>query len=123
MLANKAEVNAKGSNGNTALHLAVGKDHKEVVEVLLANKAEVNAVADDGMAPSHLAAVSGYKDILELLLANNAEVGQAKGRRDAFDLGNKHRAHGDGGIALGSAGQRPSGGPGLTVFQLLSALS
>jgi ankyrin repeat protein len=34
LLANKAEVNAKDNRGNTPLHLAAAKGHKDVAELL-----------------------------------------------------------------------------------------
>jgi ankyrin repeat protein len=59
VLANQAEVNAKGSLDATPLHFAVSRAHKDVVELLLANKAQVNAKTIDGETPLHLAAGSG----------------------------------------------------------------
>jgi len=75
LLANKAEVNAKGKDGETPLHLAANRGFMEVVEVLLANKANVNAKDDKyGQTPLHSAAQEGNKTVVELLLANKANV-------------------------------------------------
>ncbi len=75
LLANQAEVNAKGGlGGYTALHQAARNGRKEVVELLLASGAEVNAKDKDGDTPLHLAAAHGHKEVAELLLANKADV-------------------------------------------------
>ena len=43
LIANGAEVNAKGDRGATPLHLAAGMNAAAVAKVLIANGAEVNA--------------------------------------------------------------------------------
>jgi ankyrin repeat protein len=74
LLANKADVNAKTTNGSTPLHVAVWQGDKDVVEMLLANGSEANAKDNTGWTPLHWAAYYGYKEIAELLLANKADV-------------------------------------------------
>ena len=56
LLANGAEVNAKGDGGVTPLHIAPLGSHKEVAELLIAKGADVNAKKDDGETPLHDAA-------------------------------------------------------------------
>ena len=74
LLANKAEVNARGSHGETPLHLATIKGQKDVVELLLANNARINARDNSNWTPLHCAAADGQKDVAELLLAKGADI-------------------------------------------------
>jgi ankyrin repeat protein/tRNA A-37 threonylcarbamoyl transferase component Bud32 len=67
-------VSSKDNDGDTPLHLAVLKSHKDVAELLLANKADVNAKSDNGGTPLHIAAYFGDKEIVQLLLASKADV-------------------------------------------------
>ena len=70
LLANKADVNAKASNGSTPLHLAAAKGNKEIVDLLLASGADVNVTDHDGWSPLHSAVTWGHKDIEDLLRAH-----------------------------------------------------
>ena len=73
-LAAGADVNAKHAkreDGITQLHFAVGKGHKEIVELLIAKGADVNAKTDDGVTPLYFATT---KEIAELLIAEGADV-------------------------------------------------
>jgi|WetSurMetagenome_2_1015567.scaffolds.fasta_scaffold32982_3 ankyrin repeat protein len=95
-------VSSQDSTGDTPLHLAVMKDHKDMVKLLIDNKADINASItahvreiihksipgfksstmlyfDIGATPLHLAAASGHKDIVELLLAHGADVNAIDG--------------------------------------------
>src|ERR1039458_6880749 len=67
-------VSSKDDKGDTPLHDAVIKGHKDVAELLLAHKADVNAKNNDGFTPLSLEAFIGHKDVAELLLAHNADV-------------------------------------------------
>lgn len=84
LLANAANVNARGIDGLTPLHGVAGLqgaqfillawiDYKEVVELLLANGANVNAKDNYSRTPLHHAAINS-PFIAELLLANGANV-------------------------------------------------
>ena len=68
---------SKDTNGLTALHWAVNRDHKEVLEFLLANKADVNAKVNDGGTALHMAVGNSNKYLVALLLANKADVNAA----------------------------------------------
>ena len=73
-LAAGADVNAKHAkreDGITQLHFAVGKGHKEIVELLIAKGADVNAKTNDGVTPLYFATT---KEIAELLIAEGADV-------------------------------------------------
>jgi len=80
LLASKADVNAKDSNGDTPLLYAAGEEHKDVAELLLANKADVNARNSNGWTPLHEAAMDGQKDMVELLLAHGADINARNNR-------------------------------------------
>ena len=78
-LAAGADVNVKDMNGNTPLHSAAEKGHKEIAELLIAKGllfkgADVNAKNDGGITPLHGAAIGGQKEIAELLIAKGATV-------------------------------------------------
>jgi ankyrin repeat protein len=57
----------KDNKGSTPLHLAAGRGHRDVVELLLANNADVNAKANNGATPLDFAGGGGHKDVVELL--------------------------------------------------------
>jgi ankyrin repeat protein len=75
LLAQGADINAKGKYGTTALMDAVRKGHTKIVEVLLANGADVNA-KDDKLGSTALmsAAMKGHTETVEALLAKGADV-------------------------------------------------
>ncbi|KAF7351435.1 Ankyrin repeat protein [Mycena sanguinolenta] len=79
LLANGAEVNAKGWKRGTALQVACAQDHMEVTEVLLANGADVNAEGTSLGTALQAASWVGNKEVVTLLLANGADI-NAKGR-------------------------------------------
>ncbi len=76
LIAEGADVNAKGYRDGTPLHPAAWYGHKEVVELLIANGTDVNAerVVYDKTIPLHYAAMRGHKEIAELLIAKGANV-------------------------------------------------
>lgn len=70
LLANKADVNTKGSDGWTPLHEAAMSGHQDVAELLLASHADVNAKNNKGETPLRmvlaLATDSRYQPKTEL---------------------------------------------------------
>ncbi|MDZ4201118.1 MAG: ankyrin repeat domain-containing protein [Gallionella sp.] len=74
LLVHGTAVNAKRTDGATALHLASVYGRKEVVQVLLAHGADVNARTKDGITPLHYA--KGV-EVVKLLLASGANVDAA----------------------------------------------
>jgi ankyrin repeat protein len=59
--------------GETALHLAAGEGHLEIVKLLLEHGADVNAKTAYETA-LHLAAGEGHLEIVKLLLEHGADV-------------------------------------------------
>ena len=51
LIANGADVNAKGELGETPLHDAAQADQKEIIKLLIANGADVNAKGGVGQTP------------------------------------------------------------------------
>ncbi len=77
-----ADVNFKGQNGDTPLHLAAQKCFQAVIEVLLASRADVKAQNTGGATPLCSAVQSGQVKIVRMLLAAGADgnVHDSKGR-------------------------------------------
>jgi cytohesin len=67
-------INARDSDGRTALHWAALYGQKKVMELLLATKADVNSLDEDGFTPLHWAATFNQSDAVKLLLANKANM-------------------------------------------------
>ena len=75
LLAEKSErVSAKNRYGETPLHMAAFRGHKDIVELLIAKGANVNAKEKNSATALHFAAQEGHKDIVELLIAKGADV-------------------------------------------------
>ena len=70
-----ADVNARNSLGETALHLAAHGGHPETVELLLAKKAEMNAVDKEGNTALMLACCFKQTGVISVLLEKGADVG------------------------------------------------
>jgi ankyrin repeat protein len=68
------DVNAKDSNGETALMEAAGNGHTEVVKQLLAKGADVNAKSSYGYTALLYAADKGHTECVGLLLDGGANI-------------------------------------------------
>ena len=77
--------NARGVDGDSALHLACLYGHEQLVDLLLARGADVNAKDDSGSTPLHDASASGYESIVRTLLAKGAAVCVADEDGDLMD--------------------------------------
>ena len=76
-LASKADVNAAGPDGTTALHWAARSDDLEIVRLLIARGADVRATNRYGITPMWQAALNGNAQIIEALAAAGAPVDAA----------------------------------------------
>jgi len=74
LLAEGAEIDARGENGETPLILAILEGHADVAELLVAHGADVMARNERGLTPLHAAAYSGSADVARLLLDHGAEL-------------------------------------------------
>lgn len=79
LLANNADVNAKGPSGTifcnpTSLDLAAYYGFKDEVELLLKYHANINATNGYGQTPLHVAIHNGCTEVVRLLLDNKANV-------------------------------------------------
>ena len=70
----KADVDAKAANGETALHGAAESGHPAVVQLLLEKGADVDAKAANGETALHRAAFGGHEAVVQLLLEKGADV-------------------------------------------------
>lgn len=78
LLARHANINARNSNGDTALLLALWNRHPAVAEMLIAAGADARLANDDGRTALFAAAMHGDSAVCKLLL----DRGAARGRRD-----------------------------------------
>ena len=60
--------------GYGALHLAVEKNHTEVVSLLLDHNADMDIQNNDGFTPLLIAAFKGFNQIVKILLESNVDV-------------------------------------------------
>ena len=74
LLKEGADVNAKNSEGYTALILASSNGHKEIVEMLLEKGADVNAKDSDGWTALMWASRNGHTETVTILLEEGADV-------------------------------------------------
>lgn len=76
LLAAKADVNAKRTDGFTALLMAASeKGNLDVVQTLLAKGADVNARTNDGVTAIGAATAGGHADVIALLLQAGGTAG------------------------------------------------
>jgi ankyrin repeat protein len=70
------DIDAKNTNGDTALTLAAWKGHSKVVELLLKQNANVDEADKYGATALAGAAYEGHLDIVDILLAHNSKTEQ-----------------------------------------------
>ena len=76
LLANGAEVNAKGKDGRTPLHVAAGDNRAEIAKLLIDKGANIEAKDKDGRTPLHRAAYRNAAEVAKLLIDNGAKAGK-----------------------------------------------
>ena len=69
-----ANPNARIDDGNTSLHDAASKGHKELASLLLEYDTDINSYNNNGEAPIHKAAMKCDSDMCEFLLKKGAEI-------------------------------------------------
>jgi ankyrin repeat protein len=79
-------VNARTSNGTTALHLAAHEGHVAVINVLVALGAELETRSHGGYTPLHCAAGGNHADAIKELVRVRADVSVRESRSGASPL-------------------------------------
>lgn len=74
LLENGADVNAKETNGNTALMSAAWRGYVEIIRLLLEKGADVNAKDTKGITALMCAAAQGHTKAVEILLDKDADI-------------------------------------------------
>ena len=74
LLEQKADVDAKDKDGETALHWATRSGHEAVVRLLLEHKADVDAKDKERETALHRATRNGHEAVVRLLLEHKADV-------------------------------------------------
>ena len=69
------DVNPKSEGGQTPLHIATFKGHKEIAELLIAKGADLNAKDDDGWTPLDLAVEFKHTKTADLLRKHGGKTG------------------------------------------------
>lgn len=65
-----------GDHNDTALHLAVSHNYRDVVEALIAKRADVNACDSDGDTPLQWAVESGRAELVKIVFKQNENTGE-----------------------------------------------
>ncbi|CAG9536206.1 unnamed protein product [Cercopithifilaria johnstoni] len=84
LVAKKADLNQKDTNGNTVLHLAVIHEHPEMIKLSYDMGAKLQIVNKQNLTPLTLAAHLGKKEMFELILKLEADVVWIYGNVSSF---------------------------------------
>lgn len=93
LLKSNINVDAKGTNGHTALMLASRKGHGEIAGELLRYGADVNASSDKGRTPLMYAAHNGSLDLVKEFLSRGADPKAITGKGESALSFAKEREH------------------------------
>jgi ankyrin repeat protein len=82
-----ADINVKGINSCTAIHLAVNNSNVEILKMLIAAGANINAKRNEGNTALHDAVQKNCLDIVKILIAAGADIEITNNQgKTAFDL-------------------------------------
>ncbi len=70
---NRENVNFRGPDGNTILHLSANAGNLPVVQALIGKGADINVQNEAGLTPLQIAVRKGYPAIADLLRKNGAK--------------------------------------------------
>ena len=74
----KIDFNAKDNKGNTALHMAIGRSHVNVVKMFMDNSAslsiDVNSADNLGQTAFHMACLWGGSNVVKMLMNNSTRL-------------------------------------------------
>ena len=81
------DVNTKGYNDRTPLHIACQEGYSHIVEYLISNGANINAADSDGWTPLHIATFNNKDTIIRCLISHGANKNATtKDGRTPYDL-------------------------------------
>lgn len=69
-----ADIDVKGLDDFTPLHLAVAESKTDVIDILLDNGASIEAVTSFLRTPLHLACFRGSREVIEILVKRGAKI-------------------------------------------------
>ena len=74
LLAQGADINVRGTYGETALHTSATRNEMEIAQILIECGADLNATDKKGCTPLHYALLKGSNDVAKLLIEKGADV-------------------------------------------------
>ncbi len=74
LLSKGADINARNSDGQTALIMAMLENHSDVVNFLISKDVDVNTKNGEGKTPLMVASSKGYTEIAKILIAKGAYI-------------------------------------------------
>ncbi len=77
MLGERAQLDARGAAGRTAMHIAAANGHCETLGLLVRAGASLNVRDELGLTPLHLAALAGQVDTVDTLLFHGLDASAA----------------------------------------------
>ena len=78
LASNRRLLSSSDSDGATALHWAVWKDERSIVQLLVHAGADMNARTEKADTPLHAAALRGHVVILDQLVAESTSISRIK---------------------------------------------
>ena len=69
-----ADINACGTDGDTALHVALHRNDLSIARALVEDGIDINKAGDLGYTALHVACMKGNADMVHLLIENGADL-------------------------------------------------